>query len=89
MDKISSAFGTHTPKASFSPIAPKQIKNSKLCEKSAKMPVSQDKLSLGFSTDELADMINETAVDIFGDIILDNDGGAYRIIDDYTDIFNN
>lgn len=45
--------------------------------------------SLGFSTDELADMINETAVDIFGDIILDNDGGAYRIIDDYTDIFNN
>lgn len=43
--------------------------------------------SVGISVDELADEINETAVNIFGDIILENDGEAYRIIEDYLFLF--
>lgn len=39
----------------------------------------------GITTDELADRINEAAVEIFGDIILEGDGEAYRIIEDYLD----
>ncbi len=38
--------------------------------------------------DELADKINETAVELFGDIILENDGSAYTIIEDYLFLFN-
>lgn len=44
-------------------------------------------LSSRFGTEELADKINEAAVDIFGDIIIENDGDAYRIIEDYKDLF--
>ena len=43
-------------------------------------------LDNGIGIDELADRINESAVEIFGDIILENDGDAYRIIEDYADI---
>ena len=39
----------------------------------------------GLSVDEIADKINETAVDIFGDIILEDVGSAYGIIEDYID----
>jgi hypothetical protein len=45
-------------------------------------------LSQGLGLDELADRINETAVEMLGDIILENDGSAYRIIVDYRDMFN-
>ena len=55
IDKISSAFGDHTPNATISPVELRQIKSSVLCEKSTKMPVSQGKLSLGFSTDTVFD----------------------------------
>ena len=41
--------------------------------------------SLGLSLDEIADRINETAVDIFGDILLEDVGGAYGILEDYID----
>ena len=54
-NKILAAFGTHAPKASFSLVSLRQIKSSSLCEKSIKMPVSQGKLSLGFSTDTVFD----------------------------------
>lgn len=37
------------------------------------------------SVDAVADRINECAADIFGDIILENVGGAYAIIEDYSD----
>ncbi len=42
----------------------------------------------GTTTDELADKINECAVELFGDIILENDGSAYTIIEDYLFLFN-
>ena len=37
------------------------------------------------TVDEIADKINESAVDIFGDILLEDVGGAYGIIEDYMD----
>lgn len=40
----------------------------------------------GMTIDELADTINELAVDMIGDIILDFDGEKYTIIEDYIDI---
>ncbi len=43
--------------------------------------------SHGTTADELADKINEAAVELFGDIILENDGNAYRIIEDYLFLF--
>lgn len=44
--------------------------------------------SLGISLDELADNINESALDIVGDIVLENaDGMSYSIIEDYKDLF--
>lgn len=43
---------------------------------------TDNKLSL----DELADRINESAVEIMGDILLEDNGDGYRIIDDYKDL---
>ena len=40
----------------------------------------------GMSLDELADTVNELAVEIMGDIILDFDGEKYTVIEDYTDL---
>ena len=40
------------------------------------------------TVDEIADKINEAAADLFGDIILENDGDAYTIIEDYLFLFN-
>lgn len=40
------------------------------------------------SVDELADKINETAADMFGDIILEDSGEGYAIIEDYLFLFN-
>jgi hypothetical protein len=39
------------------------------------------------SADEIADKINECAANIFGDIVLEDVGGAYGIIEDYIDQF--
>ena len=44
--------------------------------------------SHGTTLDELADKINETAVEIFGDIILEDSGDGYTIIEDYLFLFN-
>ncbi len=40
----------------------------------------------GESIDELADKINELAVSLYGDIILDFDGDGYTVIEDYSDL---
>ncbi len=52
--------------------------------------IEQRKFASAHSTtvDELADRINETAVELFGDIIIENDGNAYTIIEDYLFLFN-
>lgn len=42
--------------------------------------------SHGMSLDELADSINEIAVSVIGDIILESDGEIYRVIDDYLNL---
>lgn len=59
----------------------------KLCQSGAAAEQRKFALANNLSTDELADRINEIAVDIFGDIILENNGEAYRIIEDYSDQF--
>ena len=40
------------------------------------------------TADEISDKINEAAAELFGDIILENDSGAYTIIEDYLFLFN-
>lgn len=45
--------------------------------------------SLGISLDELADSINEAALNVVGDILLESDGAAYTVIEDYRDLFSN
>ncbi len=42
----------------------------------------------GYSTDELADRINEAALEVIGDIILEEEGQAYSVIEDYISLFN-
>ena len=44
-------------------------------------------LSHSLTIDEIADTINECAANVFGDIILEDAGGYYTIIDDYIDQF--
>ena len=52
---------------------------------SAQRKFASDK---GKSPDELADLINEAALEIMSDILLEEDGDGYFIIDDYKDLFN-
>ena len=41
---------------------------------------------MGMTLDELADKINEIAVDVIGDIIIEECDGGYEIIPDYLDM---
>ena len=43
--------------------------------------------ALGVMIDVLADEINDVAADVIGDIILEDAGGYYEIIEDYREIF--
>ncbi len=43
--------------------------------------------SVSMTQDELADRINEAAVNIVGDIIIEEIDGTYEIIEDYKDLF--
>ena len=43
--------------------------------------------SHSLTVDEIADTINECAANVFGDIILEDAGGYYTIIEDYVDQF--
>lgn len=56
-----------------------------LCHSPSPMAQRAFASSRGLSLDEIADQINETAVDLFGDILLEDVGGAYGIIEDYID----
>ncbi len=44
---------------------------------------------LGVMADALADEINDIAAEIIGDIILEDQGGYYTVIEDYREIFEN
>lgn len=56
-----------------------------LCK--SQSPYEQRKFasSRSLSIDEIADRINECAADLFGDILLEDMGGSYLIIEDYKD----
>ena len=41
---------------------------------------------MGMTVDELADKINEIAVDVIGDIIIEECDGTYKIVPDYLDM---
>lgn len=73
-DKIKKAFKSHLPSASFSLIPPTPISLPHAKEKTVKMPISQGKLALGFSTNTV--MSNES--DEFYAMILLNEifGGS-------------
>ncbi len=59
-----------------------------LCRAPSLLHQRQFASARGTTIDELADKINETAVDIFGDIILEDSGNGYAIIEDYLFLFN-
>jgi hypothetical protein len=59
-----------------------------LCKGSSSIDQRRFASSRGMSCDEIADKINETAVEALGDIILENDGEKYVIIEDYLFLFN-
>ncbi len=59
-----------------------------LCKGSSLTEQRKFASSHGTTVDELADKINESAVELFGDIILENNGEAYAIIEDYLFLFN-
>lgn len=59
-----------------------------LCKGSSIIDQRRFASSRGMSCDEIADKINETAVEALGDIILENDGEKYVIIEDYLFLFN-
>ena len=42
----------------------------------------------GVMTDAIADKINDIAVELLGDIILEDSNGGYTIIEDYKGLFN-
>ena len=60
----------------------------KLCANGA-AAMEQRRFAMSHSTslDELADVINEAAANILGDIILESDGASYVIIEDYKSLF--
>ncbi|MBR4031902.1 MAG: TerB N-terminal domain-containing protein [Clostridia bacterium] len=69
----------------ISKIIGKEAEFIKLCQSCTATEQRKFAHTHNVSPDELADRINEAAVDVFGDILLENDGEAYRIIDDYID----
>ena len=44
---------------------------------------------MGRMLDSLADEINEISAEVYGDIILEKDGNAYTVIEDYKEMFDN
>lgn len=59
-----------------------------LCKGSSLMEQRKFASAHNSTADEIADKINEAAADLFGDIILENEGDAYTIIEDYLFLFN-
>lgn len=58
-----------------------------LCRSSSVTEQKRFALLRSTSVDEIADKINEVAVELFGDIILEDDGSSYKIIEDYLFLF--
>ncbi len=58
-----------------------------LCKRKDHAAQRKFALSHALSCEELADRINEAAVNCFGDILLEEDGGGHRILQDYIDLF--
>ncbi len=63
------------------------VKFIALCKTAPLYEQRQFALSRGSSLDEITDLINEASTEIFGDIVIENDGSAYRIIEDYNYLF--
>ncbi len=59
-----------------------------LCKGSSLLEQRKFASQHGTTVDELADKINEAAVELFGDIILEDNGSSYTIIEDYLFLFN-
>ena len=55
-------------------------------DKATQAHIAQKK---GRMIDAVADEINEIAAEILGDIILENENGAYTVIEDYVEVFKN
>ena len=58
-----------------------------VCKKKSATDQRAFAASYSLSVDEIADRINEGAVNVFGDIVLEDNGGFYAIIEDYIDQF--
>jgi hypothetical protein len=56
-----------------------------LCKTASPLEQRRFASSHSMSLDEIADTINESACDIFGDIIIEDAGGFYTVIEEYTD----
>jgi len=59
-----------------------------LCKSASALEQRQFASKQSMAVDELADKINESAVELFGDIILESNGSAYTIIEDYLFLFD-
>lgn len=59
-----------------------------LCRGSSLLEQRKFASSHGMSCEELVDKINESAAELFGDIILEDNGERYVIIEDYLFLFN-
>ncbi len=61
----------------------------RLCKSGASLTEQRKfALSLGLGVDEIADTINEAALDVVGDIILESNGVSYIILEDYMYLFD-
>ena len=67
---------------------PKAVEFLRLCFSPSLAEQRKFASNIGKSPDELADLINEAALEIMSDILLEEDGMGYFIIDDYKDLFN-
>ena len=67
---------------------PKADEFLKLCLSPSLLIQRKFASEMGKSADELADLINEAALDIMSDILLEEEGEGYFVIDDYRSLFD-
>lgn len=93
-EKAENTFTKEAPKASSESSFYEQISESVgkiaefilLCKGSTLTSQRRFASECKLSLDEIADRINEATVEIMGDILLEDLGDGYRIIDDYKDL---
>lgn len=91
----------NTPKVDATPLKEEQSLYDQLCSKlggiasfvnlckgSSSLEQRKFASSRGMTSDEIADKINETAVELFGDIILEDNGEKYVFIEEYLFLFS-